>query len=338
MIAREEAMLKDVNEMEERLFQETLGWVFEHSPWVMERVGEKRPFSSWEVLMLSMEQAVLAEATREEQLTLLRAHPDLGGRLEMSQASAQEQKGAGLDQLEPAEYIRFSACNQAYTDKFQIPFIMAVRGQSKDAILAAMRRRLEGEQEEEVERALREVVKIAQFRLWDTLEKRLLQRLSASGRITTHVLDLTSGQPAAGLRIELWQLHLLEQAASISAVNGGTRLAEAVTGADGRLPAPLVAGSALVPGSYRLVFHAGDYFIEQERAGGSSGGGSAGGGDAGRVGKTLDAGDAQGTAGAARSSSVFDRIAVDFTLQDASQHYHIPLLIAPGGYSTYRGS
>lgn len=299
MIAKEEAMLKDVNEMAERLFQETLGWVFEHSPWVMERVGEKRPFSSWEVLLLRMEEAVLLEASQEEQLTLLRAHPDLGGRLEMSQASVQEQKGAGLDQLEPAEYIRFSACNQAYTDKFQIPFIMAVRGQSKDVILAAMRRRLEGEQAEEVERALREVVKIAQFRLWDTLEKRLVQRLSGeAGRITTHVLDLSLGQPAAGLRIELWQLDRLEQAAS---GNGGTRLAEAVTGADGRLQEPLVEGTALVTGSYRLVFHASDYF-------------------------------------AGRSSTVFDRIVVDFTLQDASQHYHIPLLIAPGGYSTYRGS
>jgi 2-oxo-4-hydroxy-4-carboxy-5-ureidoimidazoline decarboxylase len=327
MIAREDAMLKDVNEMAERLFHETLGWVFEHSPWVMERVGEKRPFSSWEVLLMRMEEAVLLEASHEEQLMLLRAHPDLGGKLEMSQASVQEQKGAGLDQLEPAEYIRFSACNQAYTDKFQIPFIMAVRGQSKDAILAAMRRRLEGEHAEEVERALREVVKIAQFRLWDTLEKRLVQRLSASGRITTHVLDLSSGQPAAGLRIELWQLDLLEQAANIS---GGTRLAEAVTGADGRLLEPLVAGAELVPGSYRLVFHAGDYYAG--RGAGGAGGGSGG------VEKPADAGGAPGVAGAARSSTVFDRIVVDFTLEDASQHYHIPLLIAPGGYSTYRGS
>lgn len=334
MGSKQEAMIRDVNEMEESTFRETLGWVFEHSPWVMERVWTKRPFAAWKIFWQRVEEAVLAEAGRGDQLTLLRAHPDLAGKLEMSPASALEQKGAGLDQLEPVEYIRFSAFNQAYMDKFQIPFIMAIRGQSKDSILAAMRLRLAGEPEEEHHRALREVVKIARFRLEDTLENRLMKRLSgetgvpvkakesgepsvpttersaASGRITTHVLDLSSGKPAAGVHIELWRLAPPPEASGLA---GGVRIAEAVTGPDGRLQDPLVSGAELVPGSYRLVFHAGDYFARP-------GAGSVGNGDS------------------ANSHTVFDRIPVEFTLQDADSHYHIPLLIAPGGYSTYRGS
>ena len=136
-------------------FVEAIGWVFEDSPWVAERAWDKRPFATLEALHDTMA-SVVAAATLEEQLSLLRAHPDLGAvRLkpdttssvrragpispastgsvrfeadQISPASQREQAGAGLDALRRDELDRLRALNAAYRQKFGFPFLYAVKG------------------------------------------------------------------------------------------------------------------------------------------------------------------------------------------------------------------
>ncbi|MFP3589128.1 2-oxo-4-hydroxy-4-carboxy-5-ureidoimidazoline decarboxylase, partial [Paraburkholderia sp. SIMBA_055] len=91
-----------------------MGWIYEHSPWISEKVYNKRPFASKEELLSHMKQAV-ESASEEEKLGLLRAYPDLGARVKMADASVSEQKGAGLDQLNEEEYKDFLAMNKEYT-------------------------------------------------------------------------------------------------------------------------------------------------------------------------------------------------------------------------------
>jgi 2-oxo-4-hydroxy-4-carboxy-5-ureidoimidazoline decarboxylase len=145
-------------------FVEALGWVFEHSPWVADRAWLERPFASLDDLCDKMTAQVDA-ASREEQLALLCAHPDLGTRARVSRASAGEQAGAGLDQLTPDEYESLLRLNTAYKKKFGFPFLYAVKGSDKLAILEALGRRLESAPEEEFQAALGQVYRIARFRL-----------------------------------------------------------------------------------------------------------------------------------------------------------------------------
>ena len=115
------------------------------------------------------------------------------------------------------------------------------------------------------------------------------------GRLTTHVLDLACGRPAAGLAVTLY------------AADGGRReLAAAVTNADGRCEAPLLEGDSFRRGTYELVFAAGRYF------------------DA--LGLNLT------------EPKFLDEVVIRFGVSDPGQHYHVPLLLSPFGYSTYRGS
>ncbi len=113
------------------------------------------------------------------------------------------------------------------------------------------------------------------------------------GRLTTHVLDLASGRPAAGMQLVL-------------ADAAGAVLARATTGADGRTTAPLLEGASFAPGRYRLTFAVADYY----RA-----------------------------AGLVLPDPPFlDVVALEFGLAEGASHYHVPLLVSPYGYSTYRGS
>lgn len=161
-----EITLGQVNRMTAEAFIETLGWIFEHSPWVAKRAWTARPFHSIEQLHRAMVR-VVEESAVAEKLELLRAHPDLAGKLQMTDASVKEQQGAGLDQLSPSEFEAFTVWNRTYTEKFGFPFIMAVRGQTKDTIAAAMRERVDNEADVELSAALREVFKITRFRLDD---------------------------------------------------------------------------------------------------------------------------------------------------------------------------
>ena len=109
------------------------------------------------------------QALLEEQLALLLAHPDLGTRARVSEASTTEQAGAGLDQLTQVEFDRLRSLNQAYRDKFGFPFLFAVKGSTKHDILDAIERRVQSSRELEYRVALEQVYRIARYRLEDTL-------------------------------------------------------------------------------------------------------------------------------------------------------------------------
>ena len=156
--------IEQINGFAQDPFVETVGRVFEHSPWVALRAWYHRPFASLSHLSDCMNTEV-AVASSEERLALLCAHPDLGTRAKVSPSSASEQAGVGLDQLTAVEYSRLLLLNNAYKEKFGFPFLFAVKGSDKFAILEALERRLQSAPEAEFEEALRQVYRIARFRL-----------------------------------------------------------------------------------------------------------------------------------------------------------------------------
>lgn len=147
-------------------FLERYGDVFEHSPWVAARAFSAGPFAGIDDLHAAF-MDVLMRASEDEQLGLIRAHPELGARVALSTASAQEQLGAGLKALSPAAFARFQDLNAAYRAKFGFPFIICVRLHDRESILAAYEARLMNEPAQERAAALAEIGKIARFRLED---------------------------------------------------------------------------------------------------------------------------------------------------------------------------
>ena len=158
----------ELNAKDRSGFVAAVGWAFENSPWVAERVWEKRPFATLDALHNAMT-TVVASASPEEKLALLRAHPDLGARARMSDASVREQGGAGLDTLTRDELDRLRALNSAYREKFGFPFLYAVKGSTKDDILNALERRLPATRDTEEAEALGQVYRIARFRLEEVI-------------------------------------------------------------------------------------------------------------------------------------------------------------------------
>jgi 2-oxo-4-hydroxy-4-carboxy-5-ureidoimidazoline decarboxylase len=156
--------IDDLNHMDVEEFVNRLGDVFEDTPAIARRVWDKRPFADLEALYQSMVNEVQT-LSLEEQLALIRAHPDLGSRAKMAEASVKEQVGAGLDQLTADEYQQFQQLNQEYQERFDFPFIIAVKNQTKASILEAFWMRLDHTVEVERERAIAEIIQIARFRL-----------------------------------------------------------------------------------------------------------------------------------------------------------------------------
>lgn len=160
--------MQALNALPAEAFVAQLQGIFEHSPWVAERVAGLRPFATREQLHQAMCAAVDA-ATSAQQLALIRAHPKLGARgavrAALTQASATEQRRAGLTDCTPEELERLEALNTAYGNKFGFPFIIAVRGHDPTSILAAMERRLGHTAEAERQTALQQIGLIAGYRL-----------------------------------------------------------------------------------------------------------------------------------------------------------------------------
>lgn len=163
------------SELSEPLFMARFGGIYEHSPWVAARAfaqGLSGASDNAGGLHAAMEAAMRA-GSHEQQLALIKAHPDLAGRLALAQQltadSTAEQRSAGLDQLTGEELARFTALNDAYKARFGFPFIMAVKGRRKDEITAAFETRLRNRPEQEFARALDEISRIARLRLNDIL-------------------------------------------------------------------------------------------------------------------------------------------------------------------------
>ena len=159
---------QDLNDLDNDEFVSALKDIFEHSPWVAERVTDLRPIKSIRGLHTCMVQAV-DQASAREQLDLICAHPDLAGKAalsgELTDASTSEQAGAGLDRLNEDEYKRFHTLNDGYKSKFGFPFILAVKGHDKHSILQAFETRLKNDQSAEKVEALKQIAEIARFRL-----------------------------------------------------------------------------------------------------------------------------------------------------------------------------
>ncbi len=151
-------------------FTETLAGVFEHSPWVAEGAWSARPFHDLDQLHGALV-AVVRHAGRERRLALIRAHPELAGKAAASGAmtrdSTLEQASAGLDRCAPEELAALRQGNRAYLDRFGFPFVMAVKGRTRTAILQALAQRLDNSPQAEFDRCLDEIAKIARLRLAD---------------------------------------------------------------------------------------------------------------------------------------------------------------------------
>ncbi|MDV2857013.1 MULTISPECIES: 2-oxo-4-hydroxy-4-carboxy-5-ureidoimidazoline decarboxylase [Oceanimonas] len=154
-------------------FVKTFADIYEHSPWVAEQTydqGLTEADNEIEQLHARMS-SVMSNANKQAQLDLINAHPDLAGKAaqrgELTEASTNEQAGAGISECTAEEFERFTFLNNAYKEKFQFPFIMAVKGSNRHQILAAFEERIHNDYDTEFDRAVKEINKIAMFRLSD---------------------------------------------------------------------------------------------------------------------------------------------------------------------------
>jgi chitin deacetylase len=163
------SVLADINAADERRLVELLGGVFEHSPWVAQRAGERRPFAAAAEVHRAMMDAV-KHASAEEQLALINAHPELAGREAvagtMTADSSGEQGRLGLTALPRAEFERIAALNRRYREKFGFPCIVALKlHHARDTVLAEMERRLANGRETEIANALVQIGHITSARV-----------------------------------------------------------------------------------------------------------------------------------------------------------------------------
>ena len=167
--------LEQLNTASPQEAMQLLDGLYEHSPWIAEGALKHRPFASWVHLKHCMA-LVLKDASRDAQVSLIRAHPELAGkamvRKELTTESTNEQSKAGLTECSPAEFEKIQSLNAAYNQKFGWPFILAVRGPrglglNKHQIMATFERRLNGHPDFELQECLRNIHRIAEIRLND---------------------------------------------------------------------------------------------------------------------------------------------------------------------------
>lgn len=157
-------------------FVARFGGVYEHSPWIAEALWDRGlgpQHDSAEGLHRGFAD-ILQQASRQQKLALILAHPDLAGKAAMSgeltAESTSEQAGAGLDQCSAEEFDRFQRLNGAYVEKFGFPFILAVKGKGRSDILKAFETRIANDPEAEFAQALAQINRIALLRLADLVQ------------------------------------------------------------------------------------------------------------------------------------------------------------------------
>jgi OHCU decarboxylase len=229
--------LETLNTLSVEAFTEILGAIFEHSPWVPRRAAAVRPFTS-RLQLLDVMRRVVQEATVEEQLALIRAHPQLGARgrkrLELTEASSREQRRAGLDACSDEEYAELMRLNTAYVEKFSFPFILAVRGHDPRSILESMRSRIDNDPERERHTALTQIGLIGGYRLGDVVASPPAAEATA---MAERLAAAAEGADAALLRE--WLL-----AANFELYQGHTSM---LLGVNARFPKYLVVGTFYDP-------------------------------------------------------------------------------------------
>ncbi len=162
--------LPEINALSPEEFTRYFAGVLEYSPQYAAWAAQQRPFASAEAIAGAFKDAVAAD-TAEAQRQLIRAHPDLAGKAalagELTAESTHEQASAGLDRLSSEEYDEFHRLNAAYHEKFDFPYVVCVRENTKDTIFEGARRRLAHTPEEERAAALHEISRIARLRVLD---------------------------------------------------------------------------------------------------------------------------------------------------------------------------
>lgn len=236
-----------VNTLDEAAFVSLLGGVFELSPWVAAGAHGAGPFVDVDGLHGAMMGAV-RRAGPAGVLRLLRAHPELAGREaqagEMTPESMGQQGRLGLLDLPADEFRALAALNAEYRARFGFPCIIAlVEHEGRDTVFRAFRARMGSSREAELAAALDQVGVITRDRLAALVTPGLVD---GPDYLSTHVLDLVHGRPAAGLVIEL-------------SGPDGTLLKRLVTDAEGRTAGPVLAGAEMA-GPFRLLFRMGRYF------------------------------------------------------------------------------
>ncbi|TMH69692.1 MAG: 2-oxo-4-hydroxy-4-carboxy-5-ureidoimidazoline decarboxylase [Betaproteobacteria bacterium] len=160
--------LADLNRLDQAQFVAALAGIYEHSPWVPERAWSRRPFVDINDLHAALA-AVVAAAEKDEQLALIRAHPELAGKAmtdgSLTADSTAEQSRAGLMHCSPAELARLRELNARYNANFGFPFILAVKGYDRAGVIAEFARRVDNDAAEEFAENLRQIDKIARLRL-----------------------------------------------------------------------------------------------------------------------------------------------------------------------------
>lgn len=290
--------LSELNACSKDEFVSALANIFEHSPWIAEWAAAARPFTGVKALLAAMTDAV-DRATADQQITLIKAHPDLANKTQraagLTVESTAEQNSLGLDRLSDAEFEAFERVNNAYRTKFGFPYIVCVRRHTRDSVLRDFERRLPNDVATETQTSIAEICRIAALRLDQLVVSD--DRLPVQGRLSTHVLDTHSGKPAAGISVVLTELSDLGEARVI---------ARTVTNSDGRTDQPLIGGRPVPIGRYELMFSVGEYFTGR---------------------------------GVPMAAPPFlDRIPLHFSVSEPEGHLHVPLLVTPWSYATYRGS
>jgi OHCU decarboxylase len=159
------------------MFTHHYGDIYEHSPWVAEAAWQQGLTETHNApdALAELMGVMLQQASSEQQINVIRAHPDLAGKAAMSgaltQDSTSEQAGAGLDQCSPDEFARFEYLNETYKEKFGFPFVIAVKGLDRHGILAAFEERLKNDAAAERQTAIEQIIRIACFRLIDRATK-----------------------------------------------------------------------------------------------------------------------------------------------------------------------
>jgi OHCU decarboxylase len=163
-----------INALDRDEFVAAFGFLFEGSPWIAAETWSSRPFASPDALHQAL-CATMYAAPSERKLALIRAHPDLAGKAaiagELTPESTREQSSAGLDRLTPEEFATFTRLNRSYSETFGFPFVICVRENTKESILASFAARLQHSRDQEVETALGEIAKIARLRLLDAVRE-----------------------------------------------------------------------------------------------------------------------------------------------------------------------
>jgi 2-oxo-4-hydroxy-4-carboxy-5-ureidoimidazoline decarboxylase len=289
--------LDQLNMADRNAFADALGPIFEHAPWIAEAAYAAKPFATVAALHEAM-MAALRKAPPDQQMTFVRGHPELAGKIAragtMTAESTSEQGGLGLDRLSDAEVAKFEKLNGEYGKKFGFPFIIGVRRYTRDSILRQFERRLALTPEAEFAAALTEIGHITRLRLVDKVDGPGLP--PTTGRLSTHVLDTYNGRPAPGVAVTLYEV----------GASARGLITSAVTNKDGRTDAPLIANEPLRIGTYELQFAIGEYFARDAV-------------------KTAD-------------PPFLDSVPIRFSIAEPEGHYHVPLVTTPWSYSTYRGS